>query len=341
MSCRSSRAAREIEEGFESTRAALADPDAVAPFFRIPGLLRANGVEEHLASRGIMTWSADVPADDWRRISADEVVKRTISRLEAKGKGIVLLHDIQPMTVLALPKLLRELKARGFRIVHVVSSTPDRPKTVTEPEQWLSPARARARTSRGRRCLRPRVAERPGLPAPSLQSFGIAHLDGSKAATPLVPPRASRSVIARAEVPLPPLPPWPRHVDIDPVEVAKDADLPAPSADTFALKRPTVGEAALFPVGLRPSVDPETTGSVRPRPIVAESERPRRPVATESGGPRPVQKKRRKPAPASADAPKPLRTIFSQTPPKPPARVRARQRTPDSKPVTTSSLRPD
>ena len=40
------RAAREIEDGFESTRAALADPDAVAPFFRIPGLLRADGVEE-------------------------------------------------------------------------------------------------------------------------------------------------------------------------------------------------------------------------------------------------------------------------------------------------------
>ena len=151
------RAVREIEDGFESTRAALADPDAVAPFFRIPGLLRANGVEGYLASRGIMTWSADVPADDWRRIKAQEVVKRSISRLEAKGKGILLLHDIQPVTVLALPALLREFKVRGFRVVHVVSSTPDRPKTATEPEQWTT-ARARANKP-WPRTLAPALAE--------------------------------------------------------------------------------------------------------------------------------------------------------------------------------------
>src|SRR5262245_2182594 len=173
------KAAREIEDGFESTRAALGDPNAVAPFFRIPGLLRADGVEQYLASRGIMTWSADVPGDDWRRIRADEVVKRTIERLEAKGKGIVLLHDIQPVTVLALPKILHELKARGFRVVHVVPSTADRPKTVTAPEQWLV-AGARPRPKKPwPRVLEPVLAERPELPAPGLQSFGLTNPDGS------------------------------------------------------------------------------------------------------------------------------------------------------------------
>ena len=34
------KAAHEIEDGFASMRAALGDPKAVAPFFRIPGLLR-------------------------------------------------------------------------------------------------------------------------------------------------------------------------------------------------------------------------------------------------------------------------------------------------------------
>ena len=46
--------------------------------------------------------------------------------MEARGKGILLLHDIQPATALALPEILRELKARGFKIVHVVPATPDR-----------------------------------------------------------------------------------------------------------------------------------------------------------------------------------------------------------------------
>src|SRR5262249_11135962 len=63
---------------------------------------------------------------------------RAISRLEARGKGILLLHDIQPRTALALPEILQELKARGFKIVHVVPATPDRPKTVTEPELWAA-----------------------------------------------------------------------------------------------------------------------------------------------------------------------------------------------------------
>jgi peptidoglycan/xylan/chitin deacetylase (PgdA/CDA1 family) len=40
--------------------------------------------------------------------------------LEARGKGILLLHDIHPATVSALPGLLRELKEQGFRVVQVV-----------------------------------------------------------------------------------------------------------------------------------------------------------------------------------------------------------------------------
>ena len=110
----------EVEQGFASLAAALGDRRAVAPFFRIPGLLRAPQVETYLQSRGLTTWSADVVADDWKHITASEVVRRAISRLDEKGKGILLLHDIQPATALALPELLRELKAKGYRIVHVV-----------------------------------------------------------------------------------------------------------------------------------------------------------------------------------------------------------------------------
>ena len=113
----------EIDQGFASTRSALRNADAVAPFFRIPGLLRADTVEKYLRSRGMVTWSADVVADDWKHITASEVVSRSIARLDAKGKGILLLHDIQPATALALPHLLRELKRRGYKIVQVVPAT--------------------------------------------------------------------------------------------------------------------------------------------------------------------------------------------------------------------------
>jgi hypothetical protein len=110
----------EVEQGIASVAAALAEREAVAPFFRIPGLLRSAPVEGYLRSRALSTWSADVVADDWRRIGSAEVVRRALARLDEKRKGILLLHDIQPATALALPELLRQLKARGYRIVQVV-----------------------------------------------------------------------------------------------------------------------------------------------------------------------------------------------------------------------------
>ena len=55
----------------------------------------------------------------------------------------MLLHDIQARTVEALPNLLHELKRRGYHIVHVTPATPERPKTVTEPSQWIAHAHGR------------------------------------------------------------------------------------------------------------------------------------------------------------------------------------------------------
>jgi peptidoglycan/xylan/chitin deacetylase (PgdA/CDA1 family) len=131
------RVQNEVENGINSVGAALGNPKAVAPFFRIPGLARANSVETYLHERGLMTWSADFPADDWKHIQASEIVNRALRRIEAKGRGILLLHDIQPATVLALPTLLRELKARGYHIVHIVPAGADRVKTATAPQDWM------------------------------------------------------------------------------------------------------------------------------------------------------------------------------------------------------------
>ena len=83
-----------------------------------------------------MVWGADFPADDWRRIGADEVARRALSRLEAKGRGVLLLHDIHPRTVEALPIIFDAMKARGYRVVHVLPATGERPVTQTTPEQW-------------------------------------------------------------------------------------------------------------------------------------------------------------------------------------------------------------
>jgi len=131
-------AENEIEQGRASIAAALGDERALAPFFRFPGLGRSGAIEDYLAAHGVMTWSADFLADDWRRITPQQVLTRALDRLDRKGKGVLLLHDIQPRTALALPVLLKGLKARGYRIVHVVPAGPDRPKTVAPLEAWAA-----------------------------------------------------------------------------------------------------------------------------------------------------------------------------------------------------------
>jgi peptidoglycan-N-acetylglucosamine deacetylase len=129
-------AEQQVDRGIASVDTALGDPKALSPFFRIPGLGRTSGLENYLASKSLVTWSADVVGDDWKHISAKEIVKRAMRRLDAKGRGILLLHDIHPATVLALPTLLKELKERGYHVVQVVAAG-DRPESL--PELVASP----------------------------------------------------------------------------------------------------------------------------------------------------------------------------------------------------------
>lgn len=131
----------EVDDGIAAVEAAIGDAKAVAPFFRIPGLARSDAVDSFLASQSLVTWSADVVADDWfRGITPNQIVQRAMQRLDAKGRGILLLHDIHPATAMALPSLLKELKDRGYRVVHVVPAG-KLPESV--PELPAAPAVAR------------------------------------------------------------------------------------------------------------------------------------------------------------------------------------------------------
>ncbi|MGN6572589.1 MAG: polysaccharide deacetylase family protein [Pseudolabrys sp.] len=125
---------RQVDGGIAAVQAALGDPKAVAPFFRVPGLLRNHTVDGFLEMKNIAVWSADEVADDWHHgITPKQIVKLAINRIEAKNhRGVLLLHDIHPATAMALPALLKELKARGYKIVQAVPSG-ERPASVPEP----------------------------------------------------------------------------------------------------------------------------------------------------------------------------------------------------------------
>src|SRR4051812_18208968 len=240
------RARQEIDDGIAATKAALGDGGGLAPFFRIPGLLRAEAVEDYLASQGIQTWSADFPADDWRHISSGRVYDLAMKRLEAKGKGILLLHDIQARTVAALPKILHELKVRGYRIVHVVPATPDLPKTPTEPEQWqLHPVSENVAISHWPKTPNFVFAGTETFAAPAMSDSDWR--DGRLVSLPESFERLRR--LARGAVPLPQRAPWPR---LTPQQLANAAiTLPVPAKDIFeireksalATQQPTVAPA--------------------------------------------------------------------------------------------------
>ncbi|HMM88017.1 polysaccharide deacetylase family protein [Bradyrhizobium sp.] len=213
------RSKQEIEQGIASVTAALGS--APAPFLRIPGLRRNDGIEEFAASKGLQLWSADFPADDWRDISANRVYELAMQRLEKKRKGILLLHDIQPRTVAALPRILREMKARGYRIVHVVPATAERPATPSEPPQWQSrPAPDLVATARWPKVPKFAFAGGPPLPVPA-----FSNLDWHT--TNLGAPRRGRGV------PLPPVAPWPRQTALPPANTL--AALPAPAENVFRI----------------------------------------------------------------------------------------------------------
>jgi peptidoglycan/xylan/chitin deacetylase (PgdA/CDA1 family) len=113
------RAEQDIDRGFAVLKEASGG--RVAPFFRYPGLNNSSALNTYLGSRNIAVISCDIGTDDWMLIGADQIVKRTLARLESKGKGIILFHDTETATARALPLLLDELQKRGYRLVHMVA----------------------------------------------------------------------------------------------------------------------------------------------------------------------------------------------------------------------------
>jgi peptidoglycan/xylan/chitin deacetylase (PgdA/CDA1 family) len=107
----------EIEKGFSAARRAVGS--GIAPFFRFPALKDSKESLTYLASRNIGVFSTDIDSFDFTIRDPDRLVQKVMDKLERKTKGIILMHDIQPTTAKAVPKLLAELKAKGYRVVHL------------------------------------------------------------------------------------------------------------------------------------------------------------------------------------------------------------------------------
>ena len=116
------QAKEEFEKGASAVHAALGEPGA--SFFRFPGLRNPPEMVTYLGARNIGIFSTDMDSFDFKIRKPEQVVASVMTKLKKRGKGIVLLHDFQHPTSLALPELLAQLKAGGYKIVQVKSKAP-------------------------------------------------------------------------------------------------------------------------------------------------------------------------------------------------------------------------
>jgi peptidoglycan/xylan/chitin deacetylase (PgdA/CDA1 family) len=90
------------------------------PFFRFPGFAASPALLDLMAARKFTVFGADLWASDWNPMSPGRQLRLVLGRLDAAGRGILLFHDTKQQTAAMMPAFLRALKARGYRVVHVV-----------------------------------------------------------------------------------------------------------------------------------------------------------------------------------------------------------------------------
>lgn len=111
----------EIAKGERAVRLALAGGGQVlSPFFRFPYLSQTGFLRTNLMQGSMVILDVDIDSKDYYKDTPETVVARTMARLDARGSGIILFHDIHQRTVQTLPLFLAQLQERGYSVVRLV-----------------------------------------------------------------------------------------------------------------------------------------------------------------------------------------------------------------------------
>jgi peptidoglycan/xylan/chitin deacetylase (PgdA/CDA1 family) len=116
------KSVEEIEKGFSAVKLALGNNPS--PFFRFPFLQASEEELAYLGTRNIAIFSHDLDSFDFKMRKPEDVIKSVMTKLEKKGKGIILMHDFQQATAAAIPTLLNDLKAKGYKVVYMRAKAP-------------------------------------------------------------------------------------------------------------------------------------------------------------------------------------------------------------------------
>ena len=171
----------EIERGMSAVRRAVGGP--IAPFFRFPELADSPETLAHLQARNVAMFSTDVDSFDFKLHTPEKMVHGLIEKLEKRGKGIVLMHDIQPTTARAVPFLLATLKEHGFKVVQMkakgeLTTLPEFDAAIEQNVKGLGVAGSERPTQSVVRTIASESPAKLGAPEPTAQ-------------TPAAPPEAA------------------------------------------------------------------------------------------------------------------------------------------------------
>lgn len=136
----------EIERGISAVSLMAGQP--IAPFFRFPQLRQTPELKAHLAERNITAFSIDIDSEDFRVHNSQKLVVGIMGMLKKKGKGIILMHDLHKWSAAAVPDLLAQLKAGGYKVVFVrpkemLTTLPDYDAAIAAEVQPVKTSNAR------------------------------------------------------------------------------------------------------------------------------------------------------------------------------------------------------
>ncbi|MFN3546443.1 MAG: polysaccharide deacetylase family protein [Mesorhizobium sp.] len=116
----------QIRDGRESVANALRPGGyRPAPFFRFPYLADTAALRGGLAAQGIVVIDVDIDSRDYYASGSEALRARAVAAVEKRGSGVILFHDLHARTATMLPQLLSDLKARGYKVVHLVPARAD------------------------------------------------------------------------------------------------------------------------------------------------------------------------------------------------------------------------
>lgn len=116
----------EMQLGYDAVARPLAEIGlAPSRFFRFPYLAQTGVMRTRVMENDFVVLDVDIDSKDYYRSTPGTLLERVLARLDARGRGVVLFHDIHARTVAMLPDFLKALKDRGYSVVTLRSQPAD------------------------------------------------------------------------------------------------------------------------------------------------------------------------------------------------------------------------